>query len=103
LGRSYGWLAGDLNPIHLSDITARLFGFNGAIAHGMWSLARSVADLDRDFLRPPCLLDVAFKLPLGLPSWVLLEQWQTGATLEFCLRDQHGEKPHLTGRLTPAA
>ena len=38
LGRRYGFISGDVNPIHMSDLTARAFGFPRAIAHGMWSL-----------------------------------------------------------------
>src|SRR3989304_6695125 len=45
VGRRYGWLAGDLNPIHLGDRGARWVGFDAAVAHGMWSMARSLAAL----------------------------------------------------------
>ena len=41
LGRRYGFISGDVNPIHMSDLTARAFGFPRAIAHGMWSLGRT--------------------------------------------------------------
>jgi acyl dehydratase len=88
-----------LNPIHLSDASAKLFGFKGAIAHGMWSLARCAADLDDTVLSGACEYQVAFKLPVFMPAWVMLEQWDVGAATEFCLRDNQGEKPHLTGRL----
>jgi hypothetical protein len=43
VGRRYGWLSGDLNPIHLADRGARMFGFERAVAHGMWSMARTLA------------------------------------------------------------
>ncbi|MDN5874434.1 MAG: hypothetical protein L0H29_08655, partial [Sinobacteraceae bacterium] len=39
-GRRYARVSGDYNPIHLYPLTARLFGFKRAIAHGMWSAAR---------------------------------------------------------------
>ena len=45
MGRRYGWLSGDLNPIHLADRGAKLFGFERAVAHGMWSMARTLAAL----------------------------------------------------------
>lgn len=32
--RRYALLAGDYNPLHLSSLVARAFGFRGAIAHG---------------------------------------------------------------------
>ena len=99
LGRSYGVLSGDLNPIHLSDLSARLFGFKAAIAHGMWSMARCAADLDPGLLQSACELNVSFKLPVFLPAWLLLEQWLSGGGSDFCLRDNQGQKPHLTGSL----
>lgn len=101
LGRSYGLLGGDLNPIHLSDLSARVFGFKAAIAHGMWSLARCASDLDTGTLRNACELAVNFKLPVFLPAWLLFEQWQRQDGTGFCLRDNEGRKPHLTGTLRP--
>ena len=38
-GRRYAAISGDYNPIHLSTISAKMFGFKTAIAHGMWTLA----------------------------------------------------------------
>jgi hypothetical protein len=97
LGRRYGRIAGDLNPIHMADLTARAFGFKAAIAHGMWSLARCAAEFHTEASNEPCELDVSFKLPVFMPSWVMLESWETPAGLAFELRDSQGEKPHLTG------
>jgi len=37
IGRRYARVSGDYNPIHLSALTARLFGFPQAIAHGLWN------------------------------------------------------------------
>ncbi len=45
LGRRYGGVSGDFNPIHVHPLTARLFGFPSAIAHGMWTKARCLAAL----------------------------------------------------------
>ncbi len=44
-GRAYGSLSGDRNPIHLSALTARLFGFSRPIAHAMYLVARLEAEL----------------------------------------------------------
>ncbi|MDT9699353.1 MaoC/PaaZ C-terminal domain-containing protein [Streptomyces sp. P17] len=43
VGRRYAAASGDRNPIHLHPLTARLFGFPRAIAHGMWTVARCLA------------------------------------------------------------
>ena len=67
MGRRYGWLSGDLNPIHLGDRGARLFGFERAVAHGMWSMARSFAALGPVALAPPVQARVEFKFPLFMP------------------------------------
>ena len=48
LGRRYAAVSGDRNPIHLHPLTARAFGFPRAIAHGMWTFARCVAEVERD-------------------------------------------------------
>ena len=39
----YARVSMDFNPIHLSDRAAKFFGLRGSISHGMWSLARSLA------------------------------------------------------------
>lgn len=46
LGRRYGAVSGDRNPIHLHPLTARLFGFPRHIAHGMWTVARCLAEAE---------------------------------------------------------
>ena len=106
LGRRYGWMSGDINPIHLSDITARAFGFKTAIAHGMWSLARCAAELPGARFEAPVTLDVQFRLPVQLPAWVMLQSWDSGddaaaAGTSFELRDAQGERVHLIGSLQP--
>jgi acyl dehydratase len=44
-GRRYASVSGDVNPIHLHVLSARAFGFDRAIAHGMFSYARVLASL----------------------------------------------------------
>ena len=45
IGRRYAAVSGDRNPIHMHGLSARLFGQQGAIAHGMWTKARCLAAL----------------------------------------------------------
>lgn len=97
LARRYGRVSGDLNPIHLADFSARWYGFDQAVAHGMWSLARSLAALGPALTREPCRVPVGFRLPLFLPSTVRLEHWREEARLVFVLRDTESERPHLVG------
>ena len=99
LGRRYGFISGDVNPIHMSDLTARAFGFPRAIAHGMWSLARTASDFEAEQFNGGCEFSVNFKLPIYMPSWLMLQRWSLENGSGFALRDGQGEKPHLTGTL----
>lgn len=42
-GRRYAAISGDYNPIHLSTVSAKAFGFKNAIAHGMWTLSSVIS------------------------------------------------------------
>ncbi len=99
LGRRYGLISGDVNPIHMSDLTARAFGFPHAIAHGMWSLGRLASDFEAAQFDGGCELTVSFKLPIYMPAWLMLQRWPIENGTGFALRDAQGEKPHLTGTL----
>ncbi|MBL8921318.1 MAG: hypothetical protein JNJ54_20835 [Myxococcaceae bacterium] len=96
LGRRYSALGGDINPIHLFDVTARLFGFPRAIIHGMWTLARCVAELQPP---PRCALDVQFKQPVFIPCSVRLERVTVAGGEDFTVVDARGERTHLSGTL----
>jgi acyl dehydratase len=97
IGRRYGWMSGDLNPIHLGDRGARLFGFEHAVAHGMWSMARSLAALGPEALVPPVRAVVEFKFPLYMPGLARLEHWPRDGRRVFVLKDSATERPHLAG------
>jgi hypothetical protein len=99
LGRRYGIISGDVNPIHMSDLTAKAFGFPRAIAHGMWSLARLASDFEAAQFDGGCELSVDFKLPIYMPAWLMLQRWPLENGSAFALRDAQGEKPHLSGTL----
>jgi len=99
LGRRYGFISGDVNPIHMSDLSARAFGFPRAIAHGMWSLARLASDFESEQFDGGCELSVTFKLPVYMPAWLMLQRWSIENGSGFALRDAQGEKPHITGTL----
>lgn len=99
IGRRYAAVSGDFNLIHISDLTARLFGFNHAIAHGLWSLARTVAELRPRLASDGVRLSAGFKLPILLPAWVTLQSWESDSGIGFALKDAQGEKPHMVGGL----
>lgn len=107
IGRRYAFVSGDFNLIHLHSLSARAFGFPKAIAHGMWSKAKCLAqiqDLPRAYR-----VDVSFKLPIFLPSEVKLvaenlnklEQLSDDVNFHFALYQAKTEKPHLFGTIRP--
>ncbi|MGW6684041.1 MaoC/PaaZ C-terminal domain-containing protein [[Kitasatospora] papulosa] len=93
LGRRYGAASGDRNPIHLHPVTARLFGFPRHIAHGMWTVARCLAEAGTG---PGRIRSVRadFKAPVPLPSTV------TYAAEGAAFQVRGGSRLHLTGSLT---
>lgn len=102
LGRRYGAISGDRNPIHLYAFTAKLFGFKRHIAHGMWSKARCLASLQDQLSSQPYTVDVSFKLPVFIPAKVLFAPVQTDQGYQFRLLAKDGVKPHLEGSVTLA-
>lgn len=96
LGRRYGSVSGDRNPIHMHDLTAKLLGFPKAIAHGMWTKARALAAIDNR-LPESFTVDVAFKRPILLPAKVGFHVAETGDGLNFSVRDAKKDTPHLDG------
>jgi acyl dehydratase len=98
LGRRYGAVSGDLNPIHVHPLTARLFGFPTAIAHGMWTKARCLAGLE-ERLPPAFSVDVAFRRPILLPATVDFAEAKDADGIAFGVRDARKGTPHLDGRI----
>lgn len=99
-GRRYAKVGRDYNPIHLSPLPAKLFGFKRHIAHGMWSVARCAALLEPTLAQPPQVLEVQFKQPLFLPARVSLRH-RAGAQggVDYALLARNSDRVHLTGTL----
>lgn len=100
LGRSYARISGDSNPIHLFKFSAKLFGFQGHIAHGMWTKARVAAALYNQLGSEACKITVDFKLPIFLPATIQLNYNSQQDQIDFEVREQSGIKPHLKGEIT---
>jgi MaoC like domain len=101
LGRRYGSVSGDLNPIHVHPLAARLFGFQSAIAHGMWTKARCLAALGPE-LPNAFTVKVAFKRPILLPATVQFAEARGADGIQFGVRDAKRGTPHLDGLLEPS-
>lgn len=100
-GRQYGLVSGDLNPIHLTNWSARRYGFDRAVAHGMWSMARTLALLGPALTAVPSRIDVQFKLPLYLPGAGMVSYWQEQDRWLFVALDGQSQRPHFAGLAEP--
>jgi hypothetical protein len=97
LGRRYGAVSGDRNPIHLYPATAKALGFPRQIAHGMWTKARSLAAVENR-LPEKVTIDVVFKKPVFLPGAAEFRVDQDPDELRFALVSPKDGAPHLLGR-----
>jgi acyl dehydratase len=100
-GRRYAAVSGDVNPIHLSGLAAKAFGFKRAIAHGMWVKARALAALSGR-LPDAVAVDVGFRKPLFLPSTVTLATAEAGGGWDVAVRNATSGTEHLIGTARPA-
>ncbi|MGW4059051.1 MaoC family dehydratase [Amycolatopsis sp. NPDC004747] len=97
IGRRYAEVSGDRNPIHLHPLTARLFGFPRAIAHGMWTKAHALAAFEGR-LPEAFTVDVRFKQPVLLPAKAAFTSWSVDDGWAFELWSK--SKPHLDGTIS---
>lgn len=102
VGRAYGAISGDRNPIHMSALSAKAFGFPRAIAHGMYTASRALADVGAR-RGPTYDWTVDFAKPVLLPGRVdVTYTTATDGTWTYAGRSSSG-KLHLTGTVTPTA
>lgn len=96
MGRRYATIGRDYNPIHLYPLTAKAFGFKRAIVHGMWTLARALAELD-DFVEETGTLHSKFVRPVFLPSTINIYAVDDDSVLSFGVRSGDGRTTHVVG------
>jgi hypothetical protein len=94
IGRRYAGVSGDHNPIHVNPLAARVFGFPGMIAHGMWMKARCLAALEGR-LPESFAVEVEFRRPLGIPG----KAGFAARDGRFALTTPDGEKSHVLGKM----
>jgi hypothetical protein len=101
-GRRYAAISGDRNPIHLYPLTAKMFGFPRHIVHGMWTKAKALAEIDRnyDIFAGQTSVEVQFKTPIQLPASVCFSHQRKNNTVSFKVADNNDQKPHVVGRVT---
>ncbi|MEO6794656.1 MAG: MaoC/PaaZ C-terminal domain-containing protein [Mycobacterium sp.] len=96
--RRYASAGGDHNPIHTSSIGAKLFGFPTAIAHGMFSAATVLANIEGSL---PDTVDysVRFGKPMLLPASPGLYVDRVDGGWDLALRNVAKGYPYLTGEI----
>lgn len=96
--RRYASVSGDHNPIHTSGIGAKLFGFPTVIAHGMFSAAAVLANVEGTL---PDAVDysVRFGKPMLLPASAGLYTEKVDGGWDLALRNVAKGYPYLTGEL----
>ncbi|MBI5490528.1 MAG: hypothetical protein HY905_24550 [Deltaproteobacteria bacterium] len=107
-GRRYAAASDDWNPHHLTWWTARPVGYKRPIAHGMWTLARTLSEIESD--RPfgvPTWVEASFKKPILLPGAVELRVRDDSSRLayhpafQFEVREPKSGAPHMVGGIRP--
>jgi acyl dehydratase len=91
----YARVSNDFNPIHLNDRAARFFGLRGAISHGMWSLARSLAAAPGPAPSRDARLETQFLTPVQLPARVNVKEWLDEGTAKRAMCDVRTGRVHV--------
>ena len=99
VGRRYAAVSGDRNPIHMHPVTARLFGFPSAIAHGMWTKARCLAAFEGR-IGEEFAIEVEFKAPLRIPGRVRLLTGSADGGWRFRVEAPDGVRSHVVGSIS---
>ncbi|MEI2775516.1 MAG: MaoC/PaaZ C-terminal domain-containing protein [Tetrasphaera sp.] len=99
LGRRYAAVSGDVNPIHLHPLTARVMGFPKAIAHGMWTYPRTLAALGARHAYAGSS-HVWFRKPVLLPTTVALvaQPAADGSVVAALVAPKEPKRVHLVLR-----
>lgn len=98
--RNYASIGGDHNPIHTNAIAAKLFGFPTVIAHGMFSAAAVLANIEGQ-LPDAVKYSVRFAKPVVLPAKAGLNVERDADGWELTLRNLKKGYPHLTATVQP--
>jgi len=97
--RHYASVGGDHNPIHTNPIAAKLFGFPTVIAHGMFTAAAVLANIEGQ-LPDGVKYSVRFAKPVVLPARAGLYVDRISDGWQLTLRNLTKGDPHLTGSVT---
>jgi acyl dehydratase len=99
MGRRYASVSGDRNPSHMHPLSARVFGFPSAIAHGMWTKARCLASFEGR-LPGSYAIEAEFKAPLRIPGRVHFRTGRADDGWRFRVEAADGARSHLLGSIS---
>ncbi|WP_323137952.1 MaoC family dehydratase [Nocardia sp. alder85J] len=94
----YAAASGDRNPIHMSALSAKAFGFPRAIAHGMWSAAAILGAIEGR-VASATTYSVKFGKPILLPATVNAYADRAEGGWDLALKHPRKGYPHLTATL----
>ncbi|MBC2680844.1 hypothetical protein GSS87_00140 [Corynebacterium sp. 4HC-13] len=95
----YAEASGDKNPIHVSNLGAKAFGFPATIAHGMWSAATMLRGLEGQ-IPPAARFQVDFAKPVVLPASIAYFAKKDNTSWDLQLRKASKlDTLHATGRI----
>lgn len=115
-GRMWAKVSGDWNPIHITGASAKALGMPGAIAHGMYTASRALAESN---LLPgqPYEFQISFGAPVVLPSTInvaltrpvqtagaahdLTSANTTERAIDIVAWDRKKKRPHFQGTVKP--
>jgi acyl dehydratase len=98
IGRRYGMVSGDVNPIHLHPWSAKVLGFPRHIGHGMWSHAKAMGGFEGR-LPKSFQTDVRFLKPVLLPTTVAFTTFALKGGDAFTIRGASKPVPHISGTI----
>jgi hypothetical protein len=98
-GKKFGLLSKDINPIHMSSVLAKIFGFKRDLVHGMWSLARVSSSLiEKGDMAGPLRIDALFKGPIYMKDRVRILTRPTD-TGHFACFSGDNPRPSIVGKI----
>lgn len=88
-GLKYGIISWNIDPIHISNPTAKIMGHPSAIMHGMWTVGRGLSQYSK--LKTPCTIKCKFITPIYMPADAQYVETTSG----FSVYNSEGTRPHV--------
>jgi acyl dehydratase len=106
-GKQYAKISGDYNPIHMSPLAAKMFGFKRDIAHGFGVMAQAMeySNAVNDLVAKgkSVQVDVVFKGPVFLNSDVSIRQDVEQASERYDVYCENNSRPNICLAVTSVA